>query len=87
MTSQPDYERWGIFRVNHQKAPFGDPRIVGGWAECAEQIPDNHFVNAKLKVINDAAAAERRLDDERSGAVRSAPLTRTPDSSHVVHSP
>ena len=71
MTAPNEFERFAIVRLNGGAVPDGAV-FHGSWPEVMEHIPSSKVIKQKLKIINDAARAESRLQSirDREAALR-----------------
>ena len=87
MTAPPgEHERFAIIRVSGGAVPDGAV-FHGSWPEVMEHIPSSKVIKQKLKIINDAAHAEGRLQSisDREVAVRKAEAQRKADDAENDH--
>jgi hypothetical protein len=71
MTAPNEFERFAIVRLNGGAVPDGAV-FHGSWSEVMEHVPSSKVIQQKLKIINDAAHAESRLQSirDREAALR-----------------
>lgn len=60
------YERFAVVRVSAHDKPPDNAINHGAWPEIMEHVPDSRVIKQKLKIINDAAHAQTKLNDIRA---------------------
>jgi hypothetical protein len=59
------YQRFAVVPVGVHDKPPDNAVIHGSWPEIMEHVPDSRVIRQKIKILNDAAMVESRLNEKR----------------------